>query len=418
MLAFQTASRAWLTLAGLSLFLPADVRLGIWLPLHLAVAGAASSAIFGAAQLFSTTMTNTLDPPTRVVWTEFGLVNLGVAAIAIGRVAAWGWLVAVGGAAFVCAACLLAWVIRRAWTTGINKRHPLPISLYGFAVGCVIVGGLLGATLGSGRLTNANAYLAVKHAHMALNVLGWVGVTIAGTLITLLPTTLRVKMPAWHGRGASTSLAAGVVLLAAGFALRVTVVAAAGGLAWLAGAAGVLWMVTRVLRTQRRWRAPISARHLLAGVCWFAVGSAGLAWAAVRGVAGFDAFRTDFLVVFVFGWIVQTLLGAWLYLLPMQRPAHPDERRATLVALEFGGWVELVALNVGVALMATRGAGWVSSTVGSAGVVLALAGGGLALAKAWTFPWLSAALKRAPLGHRHPAWDPLQSEEGSGPGVG
>ena len=144
MLAFQTASRSWLTLAGLSLFLPADVRLGIWLPLHLAVAGAASSAIFGAAQLFSTTMTNTLDPPTRVVWTEFGLVNVGVAAIAIGRVAAWGWLVAAGGTAFVGAACLLAWVIRRAWTKGINKRHPLPIYLYGFAVGCVIVGGLLG----------------------------------------------------------------------------------------------------------------------------------------------------------------------------------------------------------------------------------------------------------------------------------
>ncbi len=411
MLAFQTASRAWLTLAGLSLFLPPDVRLGIWLPLHLAVAGAASTAIFGAAQLFSTTMTNTLDPPARVVWTEFGLVNAGVAAIAIGRVEAWGWLVAVGGVSFVCAACLLAWVIRRAWTKGINKRHPLPIYLYGFAVGCVIVGGLLGAALGSGRLTNADVYLAVKHAHMTLNVLGWGGVTIAGTLITLLPTTLRVKMPAWHGRGAAMSLAAGVVLLATGFALRVTVLAAAGGLAWLAGAAGVLWMVTRVLRTQRRWRAPISARHLLTGICWFAVGSVGLAWAAMRGVAGFDAFRTDFLVVFVLGWIVQTLLGAWLYLLPMQRPAHPDERRATLVALEFGGWAELVLFNLGVALMAVRGAGWVSSAAGRAGVVLALGGGGIALAKAWAFPLLSGALKRVPLRRRHLVWEPLTPKE-------
>ena len=330
-----------------------------------------------------------------------------MAAIAIGRVAAWSWLVTAGGTAFAGAACLLAWVIRRAWTKGINRRHPLPIYHYGFAVGCVVVGGLLGATLGSGRLKNADVYLAVKHAHMTLNVLGWVGVTIAGTLITLLPTTLRVKMPAWHGRGAGMSLAAGVVLLATGFALRVTVLAAAGGLAWLAGAAGVLWMVTRVLGTQRRWRAPISARHLLGGVCWFAVGSVGLAWAAMRGVAGFDAFRTDFLVVFVLGWIVQTLLGAWLYLLPMQRPAHPDERRATLVALEFGGWTELVLFNLGVSLMAARGAGWVPGSAGAAGMALALMGGGLALAKALTFPLLSGALKRVPLRRRHLVWEPL-----------
>jgi len=394
--AFQTASRGWLTLAGLSLFLQPDVRLGIWLPLHLAVAGAVSVAIFGAAQLFSTAMTNTLDPPTSIVWTEFGLVNAGVAAIAIGRTTGWGWLVATGGIAFVSAASLLAWVIRRAWTKGLNKRHPLPIHMYGFAVGCVIVGGLLGAAMGSGRLTGANAYLAVKHAHMTINVLGWAGVTIAATLITLLPTILRVKMPAWHGRAAAMSLATGVTLLAAGFALRFTVVAAVGGLAWLAGAAGVLWMVVRVLRTRRRWRAPISARHLLAGLGWFTVGSVALALTAFRGVTGFDAFREDFLVFFVLGWILQTLLGAWLYILPMQRPAHPDERRAMLIALEFGGWFELVTFNVGVALMAARSAGWVSGPAGRAAVVLAFLGGAIALAKAWAFPWLSAALRPTP----------------------
>jgi len=389
---YQAAARGWLTLAGLSLFLPVTARLGIWLPLHLTLAGAASVAIFGAVQLFSITMTATPDPPTSVVWTEFGSVNAGVAAIAIGRPANLPWLVATGGVALVSAACLLVWVLRRAWKKALNKRHPLPLQMYGFAISCVIVGGALGAAMGSGRITGGSVYLDVRHAHMTVNVLGWIGVTICATLVTLLPTILRVRMPVWHGRGTGALLASGVILLAVGFAFGLTAVAAVGGLAWLAGAGGVLWMVTKVIRTPRRYPPPIAARHLLAAIAWFAVGSVALAISAARGAAGFDTFRSDFLVFFVLGWIVQTLLGAWLYLLPMQRAAHPDERRATLMALEFGGWIELIALNAGVALMAARGAGWVPAGAGQLGVILAFVGGGIALGKAWSFPWLGGLL--------------------------
>ena len=387
--AYQSAARAWLTLAGLSLFLPVGARLGIWLPLHLTLAGAASVAIFGAVQLFSTTMTATPDPPTSVVWIEFGLVNAAVAAIAIGRPADLPWLVASGGAAFVLAACLLSWVLHRAWRKALNKRHPLPLQMYGFAIGSVIVGGALGAAMGSGKITSGTAYLDVRHAHMILNVLGWIGVTICATLVTLLPTILRVRMPAWHGRWTAVLLGSGVLLLAAGFAFGLTPVAAVGGLAWLAGAGGVLWMVTMVIRSPRPHPQSVAARHILAAMVWFAIGSMGLATAAVRGAGGFDVFRADFLALFVVGWIVQTLLGAWLYLLPMQRPAHPEERRATLMALEIGGWIELAALNSGVALMAARGADWVQAGVGQVGVILSFVGAGIALFKAWCFPWLA-----------------------------
>ncbi len=48
---YQIAARVWLTLAGLSLLLPAGRRVGIWLPLHLALAGAVATAISGAMQM-------------------------------------------------------------------------------------------------------------------------------------------------------------------------------------------------------------------------------------------------------------------------------------------------------------------------------------------------------------------------------
>ncbi|MBI2237247.1 MAG: hypothetical protein HYU54_01800, partial [Actinobacteria bacterium] len=111
--------------------------------------------------------------------------------------------------------------------------------------------------------------------------------------------------------------------------------------------------------------------------------------ALLGGPASFDRFRLVYLTAFVGGWIVQTLLGAWLYLLPMGRPAHPDERRRFLSAVEFAGTLQVAALNAGLVLMALRGAGWVPEIAGSVGVGVALGGGGIALLKAWAYPVLS-----------------------------
>ena len=95
--------------------------------------------------------------------------------------------------------------------------------------------------------------------------------------------------------------------------------------------------------------------------------------------------------MFVGGWIVQVLLGAWSFLLPMGTPGHPDERRAALGAIEFAAWVQLALLNIGVALMEARAAGWVGPAVGSVGIRLALLGAGIALVKASFFPMLGKA---------------------------
>jgi nitrite reductase (NO-forming) len=387
---YQTAARTWFTLAGLSLLLPGNVRLGIWLPLHLLVAGAASVAIAGAMQTFAAALTATGSPPTAWVWAQFLTMNAGVSLIALGRILTRPSLLGVGGIAFAAGAAVLLGLVVRARRRSVNRRHRLPIRMYVFAVSCVIVGGTFGALLGSGTIHDAKTYMALRYAHMTINVLGWVSVTIAATLITLLPTTLRVKMPAWHGGWTAGSLAVGVTAVALGLAFRITAVAAVGGIFESIGALGILWMVSRVLRAPRAQAAPVSAMHLVAGVVWFTVGCTALAVSVWHGVEGFDDFSLDFLAIFVAGWIAQVLLGAWSFLLPNTRPGHPDVRRAGLVAIEFVGWVQLAAMNAGVALMVLRAAGWVGGTAGSIGIALALGGGAIALAKAWAFPALAA----------------------------
>ena len=395
---YQLASRVWLTGAGLSLLLPDSVRLGWWLPLHLALAGSISLAIDGAMQNFALTLTATPAPALGIVATQFLLANAAVALVAVGYPADLDPLVAVGGACFVAAAGLLGWIVRRAWRMALNRRHRLPMAMYGAAVIAVVIGGAIGGVVGSGVVDDPETWTGLRQAHLVLNLLGWVSLTITGTLVTLLPTVLRVRMPSWHGASTGLLLVVGVLAIAAGVALRAGWLASIGGPVFAAGSLGVAWLAVRALRTPRTWPVPVTAKHFLAALVWFVVGSVALAVALVRGLDAFAAFRTSYLVLFVVGWAIQTLLGAWLYLLPMARPGHPEERRRQLAATEYARTLELVALNAGVAAMAVASAGWVPESMGAVGAGLALVGGGLALAKAWLFPFLA---KVSPLTRRH-----------------
>ena len=381
---YQTAARLWLTAAGAALLLPPRARLGWWLPLHLAMAGAVATAISGAMQTFAGALTATPPPPAGLVLAQFALVNGGALGVTAGMALGARWLVAGGGAGFVVAMGLLGWFVARARRRALHLRHRLPVAGYLFACGAVVAGGALGALVGSGAVGPA-LQGALARAHPVLNVLGFAGGTILATLVTLLPTVLRVRMPAWHGGTTAILYATGLVTAAAGAASGSRAVAAAGGAALTAAALGVGWLVRRVLATPRRWPAPVAAKHLVAGAGWFLGGTLGLSRALAGGPEAYAAFRPIFLLALGGGWVLQTLLGAWLYLLPMARPGHPDERRRQLAALEVGANVQVAAGNLGLAALVLRVGGWVPAWVGAAGAGLALGAAAVALAKAWLF---------------------------------
>jgi nitrite reductase (NO-forming) len=294
---------------------------------------------------------------------------------------------AAGGTAWVGAMAILAWMLWTSWRVAVNRRHALPMAAYGAAVAFAILGGTLGALMGSGVATG-EWYVHFKRAHMTVNVLGFASLTVVGTLVTLLPTALRVRMPPWRGQIALALFAGGLLLQLVGWDLDSAVVLGAGGAAYAAGAMGLAWLVVSVLRVERQWKIPVAAMHMMSAAAWFVFGSVALSFALAHGPSGFDAFRPVFLVTFVGGWLVQVLLGAWSYLLPMSRPGHPDARRRSLAAFEIAAFAQVILLNAGLVLMAGRGAGWASEAVGDAGIVLTFVGAGLALTKAWVFQWL------------------------------
>src|SRR5919197_889767 len=127
---YQTAARAWLTVAIGSLALPVDVRHGVWLPLHLTLAGAVSVAISGSMQTFSAALTASGPPTTGWTVIQFALVNVGAASIAVGRSAEMTWLVAVGGATFVVAIAVLGAIVVAAPRRAVHPRHDAITGLY------------------------------------------------------------------------------------------------------------------------------------------------------------------------------------------------------------------------------------------------------------------------------------------------
>lgn len=382
-----------MTLAVLSLALPVRTRTGVWLPLHLALAGGIATAISGAMENFALALTAGPGPGARIVRLRFWSLAGGVAAIGVGVPRQASWLVAIGGTAFVGSMALLGWSVWRARSRSLHHRHRAPVNAYLLAVAAVLAGGLLGALLGAG-VVSPTAWAHVRRAHLTLNVLGFGSLTVAGTLLTFLPTVLRVRIPPWRAWFTVSTLAAGPMLLVLGDLLDVRTVYVAGGLVEMAGAVSLLTFAALVFRTPRAFAVPVVAMHAVAALCWFVAGAVGIAWASRRGPASFDAMREAFLVVFVAGWLVQTLLGAWGYVLPMATPGHPDTRRRQLAVFEAGGRFQLLAYNAGLVLWLGGLSGWVPSPVGVAGGALALAAGVSALAKSWGF----VALARGRLG--------------------
>jgi hypothetical protein len=81
----------------------------------------------------------------------------------------------------------------------------------------------------------------------------------------------------------------------------------------------------------------------------------------------------------------------------MLRPGGPDALRAGLQLFEVLGRTQVVALDVGVALLAAASLGWLPDAWSGPGWALALAATVVALAKAWLFPWAAGAV---PVGAR------------------
>ncbi|MBS1887392.1 MAG: hypothetical protein JSU06_09405 [Actinobacteria bacterium] len=287
---------------------------GRWLALHLAFVGGVSQLVLGTAQFFVGAFLATDPPPRRLVRAQLAAWNLGAIGLAVAIP------LAASAAVWIAVGLLLAALALWGLAVATMWRRSLRRSLWAVAWYCagalfLGLGVVAGSLLAHGVLWSAGDLLG---AHMSLNLAGWFGGAIVGTLHTFYPSLTQTQLR--HPRLQPLAFGAwtgGVVALAVGYAWGLDPVAVAG---WLALCLGALLLLVNVLASLRAAARPLSLPARLVGAAQpFLLAALVVASAAVleQGPEGalVGGTRTAVGTLLVAGWIGLTVLGSLLHLL-------------------------------------------------------------------------------------------------------
>lgn len=210
------------------------------------------------------------------------------------------------------------------------------------------VGVTCGVFLADGGAAVTMARLYVGHTSAVL--LGWVGLTIVTTLITLWPTVLAVRLTPTAmrlGRIALATVGGALAVVGVGILTDLRLVAVIGYAVYAAG----LLIAAVPMATAARAKPPTAAAalHLAFGVAWLTVTV--VVWAAVLGLAdgweGAEARLGGLIAPIIAGAAAQILLGALSHLMPMVLGGGPAAVRAARAQVQRGGTARVVLFNGG-----------------------------------------------------------------------
>ncbi len=369
----------------------------LWTSVHVVTLGVLTSSVLQWSWYFARALLHLpandrrsgRDATVRMLIFHASLVGL-VVAMWTGQVVG-----TIAGAAAI--GTVIAWhglALVRAARTRLANRFAVVVRYYVAAaaflvVGCVLAGFLTVAMFAAG----APAWLLAAQdgltlAHALVNVGGWLGLSITGTIVTLGPTVLRTRIDP-----AALDLAVGALpALIAGIAGAATAAIAGWmpgvGIGLLAFAAAATVGVGIPLARAARAAGPgsFAVWTMGSGLVWTGVGIAaiaGSAFVAADATALLDA-SLPWLAVLGAGGVLQVLVGALSYLMPVVIGGGPGPLRAGMAVVE-AAWpartalrtAALVLLAVGTASGSGPQSLWWGLVLAEYGVdvaVLALAG--------------------------------------------
>ena len=352
----------WLVLAVFVSVVHRQVPGATWLMVHMLLLGALTHSIFVWSTHFSQALLKT--PPTlddrRQQSARLLLLLAGTALVLVGVPTVWWWLT-LGGAVLVVAA--VSW---QAIALARRLRHALPgrfrvtVRYYLAAAACLPLGVTMGVLLARGPSEPWHARMLL--AHTTFNVLGWVGLTVTGTLVTLWPTMLRTRMDARAetlARQALPILVIGVLLLAGSALLGRRPESLLGLAVYMAG---LLWW-GRSLYAPARQAPPreFATASVGAALGWLLVA---LVWLGASLVDGDGWPQTgsgigSWTAVVTVGFAAQLLAGALSYLLPSVLGGGPAVVRAGQRHFDRWGAARLLLVNGGLVLCLLPVPSWV-----------------------------------------------------------
>jgi nitrite reductase (NO-forming) len=351
----------FLVLATAALAVPADARLGLWLPVHLALAGAAGTAIAAMLPFFVAALA--AGPPAAPVVRVASLVLVASGAMAgiAGRLAAGGGtshLAAGGAVAYVAGMALVGLSAALSLRHASGTRRPVTERAYAIGLIDVLLGVSLVALYLAGDPGAAAAWSHLRVAHAWLNLLGFVTLVIAGSLVHFAPTVLGARIRTRRaGTVAVSCLAIGAPVVAAAYATGLAIAALAGALIASAGAVALAVHGLQARHDRAGWTTDLpwhrfTGGSLIAAPAWLAVATI----VAAAGIATYGtepgSWRLDRLAApLVLGFVVQVLLASVSHLIPAVGPGTPafHARQRSLLG-RAGAW-RVAGWNAGVALL-------------------------------------------------------------------
>ncbi|MDO4664801.1 MAG: hypothetical protein Q4A71_01125 [Actinomycetaceae bacterium] len=419
----------WLIAGGAVLIMRPVVPSATWLMVHLVMLGALTHSAFVWSEYFTHAILRTRATPMQVRRARQRIIVLiiGTLLVLVGipLTSAYGgghlrsaWTIVAAGAGIIIAA--IGWhtvFIWREFTRALPGRFNFVTRYYGAASLFLILGNIFGASIsfGVGEATQAR----LLAAHLAANFLGWIGLTVIGTLITFWSTMLRTQMAPHTARFSARLFpvfVASDLTVITGALLGMLPLAVGGFAVYLL--ALVVWastMWTPLRKVSLREFAPAS---VAAGLTWAVVGLGGVLLVIYRSStwSDFDANVRNLSPILVAGFALQLLIGALSYLMPMVMGGGPAVSRAMNTQMNRYGVARVILTNAGLILAITFSH---RPALHIAGIVLA--GIGFLAFFSATKRALSAfikAKKEAPTSATKTATDTSPSEKSQAPTAG
>lgn len=370
----------WLALTVVAIFAQQTLPVPRWLMIHLLLLGAATHAIFVWSEYFSFALLRSRGTVTdrRRQNTRLILANAGIALVVVGVPSNVWALTVVGATSLIVAVLWHGLNLYKRMRRSLPGRFGHTIRYYITSAALLALGAGLGATVAH---FNVDGHLALSHA--LLNLLGWIGITIAGTLVTLWPTILRTRADEFAATGSMRALpwlAVGVLLAALGAAFAWLPVLALGFLAYLGGLVVIAVSGWRAARKAPPRSFPALSVGL--GFVWW-IGALvvlllGIGAALLRGGDSDEGFAVvarllnEVVPFLAAGFVAQVLLGALSYLIPVVYGGGPRPVRVGTAVLDRGGPLRVSVANVALLVCALPVSG-VVRLVASALYVIAMA---------------------------------------------
>lgn len=375
----------------LAFALPESTRHGLWLPVHLALVGGAVTAIAGVMPFFVAAFAAAPPADLRLRASAVAAAALGAATVTTGVTAGGAILPVAGGVLVIVAIMATGAASIRPVVGALGTGRGLVTRAYLLALLAVAVGVAIAVLLFAGWPPIVAAWPTLKPAHAWLNLFGFVSLVIATTLLHFFPTVVGARI-ANHRSGRLTvaGVAAGAWLAAAGYALRIDLLVAAGAVAELAGAASLARYASLVWRTRGRWTTDagwhgFAIGGLISAIGWFIVGATTAAIGAVQSGSDPNGWSIERVGgPLVAGWVGLAILASATHLIPAVGPGGPTDHARQRAVLGGSPVIRLGLLDVGVAGL------WLAGLSGSAVLVTA----GLALTAAGV-GWSAVLVGRA-----------------------